>query len=107
MNVRSRAKAIETISSVGHLIFHIFSESAESERSIIGERTMIGLASAKARDHFRRRSQHCGTRFWCTRPPCSGVPIFWLNRKRSGLASARLSRHLPGGRSSVGEGQGP
>lgn len=46
---RSLTEAINTTTSGGKLVFHIFAALAEFERSIIRERTMAGLASAKAR----------------------------------------------------------
>ena len=46
---RSLTENIDTTSSGGRLIFHIFGALAEFERSIIRERTTAGLAAAKAR----------------------------------------------------------
>lgn len=46
---RSLTEAIDTTTSGGKLIFHIFASLAEFERSIIRERTNAGLAAARAR----------------------------------------------------------
>jgi DNA invertase Pin-like site-specific DNA recombinase len=46
---RSLTEAIDTTSSGGRLVFHIFGALAEFEHSLIRERTMAGLASARAR----------------------------------------------------------
>src|SRR5438445_9334089 len=46
---RSLTEAIDTTTAGGRLIFHIFGALAEFERSIIRERTMAGLAAARAR----------------------------------------------------------
>jgi DNA invertase Pin-like site-specific DNA recombinase len=46
---RSLTEAIDTTSPTGKLVFHIFSALTEFERSIIRERTIAGLAAAKAR----------------------------------------------------------
>ena len=46
---RSLKEALDTTTSGGRLIFHIFGALAEFEREIIRERTMAGLESAKAR----------------------------------------------------------
>jgi DNA invertase Pin-like site-specific DNA recombinase len=46
---RSLTEAIDTTTSGGRLIFHIFAALAEFERSIIRERTMAGLVAARAR----------------------------------------------------------
>ncbi len=46
---RSIQESLDTSSSTGKLIFHIFGALAEFERDIIRERTMAGLAAAIAR----------------------------------------------------------
>jgi DNA invertase Pin-like site-specific DNA recombinase len=46
---RSLTENIDTTSSGGRLIFHIFGALAEFERSIIRERTTAGLVAARAR----------------------------------------------------------
>lgn len=46
---RSLTEAIDTTTSGGKLIFHIFGALAEFERALIRERTMAGLAAARAR----------------------------------------------------------
>ena len=49
IHFKSLMESIETASPAGKLIFHIFSSLAEFERSLISERTMAGLRSARAR----------------------------------------------------------
>ena len=46
---KSLKENLDTSSSTGKLIFHIFGALAEFERDIIRERTMAGLAAARAR----------------------------------------------------------
>lgn len=46
---QSLQEAIDTTTSGGRLIFHIFGALAEFERNLIRERTMAGLAAARAR----------------------------------------------------------
>jgi len=46
---RSLTESIDTTSAGGKLIFNIFGAMAEFERSLIRERTMAGLAAARAR----------------------------------------------------------
>ncbi len=46
---RSMTEAIDTTTPTGKLVFHIFGALTEFERSIIRERTLAGLAAAKAR----------------------------------------------------------
>lgn len=46
---RSLTESIDTSSAGGRLIFHVFGALAEFEHSLIRERTMAGLAAARAR----------------------------------------------------------
>lgn len=46
---RSLTEGLDTSSASGRLLFHVLGALAEFERSLILERTMAGLASAKAR----------------------------------------------------------
>ena len=46
---KSLTEQIDTTTSGGKLIFHIFGALAEFERDIIRERTQAGLAAARAR----------------------------------------------------------
>lgn len=46
---QSLTESIETSTAAGKLMFHVFSSLAEFERSLIRERTLAGLAAARAR----------------------------------------------------------
>lgn len=46
---RSLTEAVDTTTAGGQLVFHIFGALAEFERELIRERTMAGLAAARAR----------------------------------------------------------
>lgn len=46
---RSLQETIDTTSSGGRLVFHVFAALAEFERDLIRERTQAGLAAARAR----------------------------------------------------------
>ena len=46
---------IDTTSSTGKLVFHIFGALAEFERGLIRERTLAGLAAARARGRLGGR----------------------------------------------------
>ncbi len=48
IGLKSLKEAIDTDSSTGQLVFHIFGALAEFERAVIRERTKAGLASARA-----------------------------------------------------------
>ena len=49
IGLKSLQEAIDTSSSSGKLIFHIFGALAEFERNLIRERTQAGLNAARAR----------------------------------------------------------
>jgi DNA invertase Pin-like site-specific DNA recombinase len=49
INFESLTEKIETVSSAGRLIFHVFAALAEFERNLIRERTVAGLKAARAR----------------------------------------------------------
>jgi len=55
IGLRSLTESIDTTTSGGRLVFHIFGALAEFERSIIRERTVAGLASARARGRLGGR----------------------------------------------------
>ena len=52
---RSLQESLDTTTSGGKLIFHLFAALAEFERDIIRERTQAGLASARARGRLGGR----------------------------------------------------
>lgn len=52
---RSLTESIDTTSSGGKLIFHIFGALAEFEKNLIRERTMAGLEAARARGRLGGR----------------------------------------------------
>lgn len=49
VGLKSLQESIDTTSSGGQLIFHMFGALAEFERNLIRERTQAGLAAARAR----------------------------------------------------------
>ena len=49
IGLRSLQESIDTTSSSGKLVFHIFGALAEFERNLIRERTRAGLQAARAR----------------------------------------------------------
>lgn len=57
VELTSLKEKIDTTSSGGRLIFHIFGALAEFERSLIKERTVAGLAAARARGRTGGRPQ--------------------------------------------------
>lgn len=55
IGLRSLTENIDTTSSGGKLIFHVFGALAEFERDLIRERTQAGLRAARARGHVGGR----------------------------------------------------
>lgn len=49
VGLRSLAEQIDTTSATGRLVLHVFAALAEFERSLNHERTIAGLAAARAR----------------------------------------------------------
>lgn len=55
IGLRSLQESIDTTTSGGKLIFHVFGALAEFERDLIRERTQAGLHAARARGHHGGR----------------------------------------------------
>ena len=102
---RSLTEAIDTTTSGGRLIFHIFGALAEFERSIIRERTNAGLESARARGRMGGRPRGLSdedlvaARAMLNDP---NIPVAEI-AERLDVALSTLYRYFPGGRSSVVE----
>ena len=59
---KSLAENIDSTTPGGKLIFHIFASLAEFERALIRERTLAGLAAARARGRVGGRPKNTDTR---------------------------------------------
>ncbi|MCP5072658.1 MAG: recombinase family protein [Rhodobacteraceae bacterium] len=104
---RSLTESIDTTTSGGRLIFHIFAALAEFERSVIRERTTAGLNAAKARGRVGGR------------PPALSADDIEVARtlladgalttaevaKRLGVAISTLYKHIPAARAVVTRGE--
>jgi DNA invertase Pin-like site-specific DNA recombinase len=55
VGLRSLSESLDTTTSGGRLIFHVFGAIAEFERSLIRERTLAGLQAAKKRGRIGGR----------------------------------------------------
>jgi len=100
---RSITESIDTTTSGGKLVFHIFGALAEFERSIIQERTRAGLAAARARGRTGGRppvldDKDKAAAIALLRDP--DIPVKEVAR-RLGISVAALYHHFPGGRSAV------
>jgi DNA invertase Pin-like site-specific DNA recombinase len=105
MGFRSITEAIDTTTSGGRLVFHIFGALAEFERSIIRERTMAGLASARARGRTGGRPGSLTEADVAEAKVLLRDPEITVARvaQRLGVTPSTLYRYLPGGRSALEE----
>lgn len=102
---RSITEAIDTTTSGGRLVFHIFGALAEFERSIIRERTKAGIEAAAQRGRKGGRppalsDRDHGAALALLRDP--NIPIKEV-AKRLGVSTSTLYQHFPGGRSGLSE----
>jgi DNA invertase Pin-like site-specific DNA recombinase len=100
---RSLTESIDTNTSGGKLVFHIFGALAAFERCIIQARTRAGLAVARARGRTGRRplsrdGKDKAAGLALLRNP--GIPVKEVAR-RLGISVATLDHHFPDGRPSV------
>jgi DNA invertase Pin-like site-specific DNA recombinase len=101
----SLTENIDTTSSGGRLIFHIFGALAEFERSIIQERTTAGLTAAKARGRVGGRPpalRDSDLRVAHTLLKAGQLTVAEI-AERLHVAPSTLYKHLPRPRSSITE----
>jgi DNA invertase Pin-like site-specific DNA recombinase len=103
IGLRSLTEAIDTTTSGVRLVFHLFASLAEFERSIIRERTLAGLAAARARGRMGGRPRALGPQDLAMARALLRDPEITMDQvaERLGVAPATLYRHLPGGRSAL------
>jgi DNA invertase Pin-like site-specific DNA recombinase len=98
---RSLTENIDTTTNSGKLVFHLFASLAEFERGLIRERTMAGLASARARGRVGGRPKGldgagvAAAKAMLADPNLAVVDV----AKRLGVSVATLYRHVPAARS--------
>ena len=104
--LKSLTEAIDTTTAGGRLIFHIFGALAEFERSIIRERTLAGLASARARGRKGGRPRLMSDESLIVAQALlrDGVLTVRDVAKQVGVAETTLYKYLPSPRSSNGRG---
>lgn len=100
---RSLTEAIDTTTSGGRLIFHIFGSLAEFERSIIKERTKAGLVAARARGRLGGRPPSLSEDDLVIATTLLRDPDITVEEvaRRLKVSPSTLYRHLPGGRSAL------
>lgn len=103
IGMRSLTEAIDTTTSGGRLIFHIFGALAEFERSIIRERTRAGLDAARARGRKGGRPKAMSEADVKVAKAMLADQTITVDEvaKRIGVSPATLYRHLPAARSTV------
>lgn len=105
IGLKSVTEAIDTTTSGGRLIFHIFASLAEFERAVIRERTLAGLTAARARGRTGGRPAALTEKDLTAAKALlkdSNITVEDV-AKRLKVAPSTLYRHLPGGRSAVKE----
>ena len=100
---RSLTEAIDTTTSGGRLVFHIFGALAEFERGIIRERTTAGLDAARARGRVGGRPRSLDDNDLAVARTLlkDGTLTVAEVADRLGVAPSTLYAHLPRPRSSV------
>lgn len=104
---RSLTEAIDTTTSGGRLVFHIFAALAEFERGIIRERTVAGLQAA------RDRGARPGRKPALTAKDIAAAKALLQDAsisvtdvaRRLGVAASTLYRHIPAARSVITRGE--
>jgi DNA invertase Pin-like site-specific DNA recombinase len=102
----SLTEAINTTTSGGRLIFHIFASLAEFERSIIRERTTAGLKAAKQHGRIGGRPLALNEKDLTIAKSLLQDPKITVEEiaKRMQIAPSTLYRYFKGGRSLVNSG---
>jgi DNA invertase Pin-like site-specific DNA recombinase len=103
IGLRSLTESLDTTTSGGTLVFHLFAALAEFERSIIRERTRSGLQAARRRGRLGGRPPALKSQDLAAARALLRDPDITVEQvaKRLGVAPSTLYRHLPGGRSAV------
>jgi DNA invertase Pin-like site-specific DNA recombinase len=103
IGLRSVTESLDTTTSGGKLVFHIFAALAEFERSLIRERTRSRLQAARRRGHVGGRPPALTSQDLAEARALVRDPEITMEQvaKRLGVAPSTLYRHLPGGRGAV------
>lgn len=103
VDFRSLSESIDTNTSGGKLVFHIFGALAEFERSIIQERTRAGLAAARARGRTGGRPPRLDEK-----DKAAGLALLRDSSisvkevaRRLAISVSTLYKYFPGGRSRI------
>lgn len=103
IGLRSLTESIDTTTSGGRLVFHIFAALAEFERSVIRDRTRSGLESARKRGRTGGRPPALSEQDIQAAKALLRDPKITVEEvaERLKVAPSTLYRHIPGGRSAI------
>lgn len=101
---QSLTEKIDTTSPGGKLVFHLFAALAEFERGLIRERTLAGLATARAQGRTGGRPPSLDEKSLLAARAMLRSPDLTVAEvaKRLGVSAATLYRHIPAARSATG-----
>ena len=107
IGLRSITEAIDTTTSGGKLIFHIFAALARFERSIIRERTTAGLIAARERGRVGGRPRALNEADIVAAKRLLADPAITTKdvAKRLGVSLSTLYKHIPAARATVTRGE--
>lgn len=105
IGLKSLTESIDTTTTGGRLIFHIFAALAEFERGVIRERTKAGLEAARARGRTGGRPPSLSEADIAAAKALLRDPDITVGEvaKRLNVVPSTLYRHIPGGRSAATE----
>jgi DNA invertase Pin-like site-specific DNA recombinase len=105
---RSVQESIDTTTPGGKLIFHIFGALAEFERDLIRERTVAGLAAARARGRTGGRPLSMTTHKVAVARQMYASQDYSVAAiaQTLGVSRASIYRHLPQADQKSGDGDG-
>lgn len=100
---QSLTEKIDTTSPGGKLVFHLFAALAEFERGLIRERTLAGLATARAQGRTGGRPPSLDEKSLLAARAMLRSPDLTVAEvaKRLGVSAATLYRHIPAARSAT------
>jgi len=100
IGLRSLTENIDTTTSGGRLVFHLFGALAEFERSIIRERTTAGLTAARARGRVGGRPKSLGESDLAVARALLADPKITTKEvaERLGVSVSTLYKHIPAAR---------
>ena len=103
VGLRSLTESLDTTTSGGRLIFHVFGAIAEFERNLIRERTMAGLQAAKKRGRTGGRPRSLSEKDLKLAKAMLGDPAVTVADVCETLRTshATLYRYIRGGRSTL------